>query len=226
MLRTPESIATPCSVNALGRNLRWCPRPVFKITVCDLKESNPPDYALTGGLFSRSPAKIVRVRDAFAVVNVYINRGITGALVGRQPFGGFKMSGVGSKAGGPDYLLFLRTRSGGTIRVTPTWSAGDTTCGSRAGPTSHAYVVFPLISGSTLPPVPCLPAVKVRSRQAIPPSPLGASGNRPTPRRMISPGGESKNPSGRNTTRGNSRRQSLHSIWQCRRRPVSFHPKW
>ena len=43
--------------------------------------------------------------------NLYINRGITGALVGRQPFGGFKMSGVGSKAGGPDYLLqFLDPR--------------------------------------------------------------------------------------------------------------------
>ena len=37
--------------------------------------------------------------------NLYINRGITGALVGRQPFGGFKLLGVGSKAGGPDYLL-------------------------------------------------------------------------------------------------------------------------
>ncbi len=66
--------------------------------------ANSSDYALTGGLFSRSPATIARVREAFAVGNLYINRGITGALVGRQPFGGFRMSGVGSKAGGPDYL--------------------------------------------------------------------------------------------------------------------------
>ncbi|OHE60816.1 MAG: hypothetical protein A2Z47_11735 [Thermodesulfovibrio sp. RBG_19FT_COMBO_42_12] len=37
--------------------------------------------------------------------NIYINRPITGALVGRQPFGGFGMSGIGSKAGSPEYLL-------------------------------------------------------------------------------------------------------------------------
>jgi RHH-type proline utilization regulon transcriptional repressor/proline dehydrogenase/delta 1-pyrroline-5-carboxylate dehydrogenase len=61
-------------------------------------------YALTGGLFSRSPANIEKARKRFLVGNLYINRGITGALVGRHPFGGFKMSGVGSKAGGPDYL--------------------------------------------------------------------------------------------------------------------------
>ena len=44
--------------------------------------------------------------------NLYINRKITGALVGRQPFGGFRLSGVGSKAGGPDYLLqFVEPRT-------------------------------------------------------------------------------------------------------------------
>jgi RHH-type proline utilization regulon transcriptional repressor/proline dehydrogenase/delta 1-pyrroline-5-carboxylate dehydrogenase len=67
--------------------------------------ANDSDYALTGGLFSRSPATIDRVRAEFRVGNLYINRGITGAIVGRQPFGGFRLSGVGSKAGGPDYLL-------------------------------------------------------------------------------------------------------------------------
>jgi RHH-type proline utilization regulon transcriptional repressor/proline dehydrogenase/delta 1-pyrroline-5-carboxylate dehydrogenase len=73
--------------------------------------ANSSDYALTGGLFSRSPATIGHVRETFAVGNLYINRGITGALVGRQPFGGFRMSGVGSKAGGPDYLLqFMEPR--------------------------------------------------------------------------------------------------------------------
>jgi RHH-type proline utilization regulon transcriptional repressor/proline dehydrogenase/delta 1-pyrroline-5-carboxylate dehydrogenase len=63
------------------------------------------DYALTGGLFSRSPARIARAAEEFRAGNLYVNRGITGALVGRQPFGGYGMSGVGSKAGGPDYLL-------------------------------------------------------------------------------------------------------------------------
>jgi RHH-type transcriptional regulator, proline utilization regulon repressor / proline dehydrogenase / delta 1-pyrroline-5-carboxylate dehydrogenase len=67
--------------------------------------ANGTPYALTGGVYSRSPENIRRVRREFRVGNLYVNRKITGALVGRQPFGGFKMSGIGSKAGGPDYLL-------------------------------------------------------------------------------------------------------------------------
>jgi len=73
--------------------------------------ANGTKYALTGGLFSRSPAHIEAIRTELRAGNLYINRGITGALVGRQPFGGFDMSGVGSKAGGPDYLhQFLEPR--------------------------------------------------------------------------------------------------------------------
>ena len=73
--------------------------------------ANATEYALTGGLFSRSPANIERVKEEFEVGNLYINRSCTGALVDRHPFGGYKMSGVGSKAGGPDYLLqFLNPR--------------------------------------------------------------------------------------------------------------------
>jgi RHH-type proline utilization regulon transcriptional repressor/proline dehydrogenase/delta 1-pyrroline-5-carboxylate dehydrogenase len=76
-----------------------------------LSIANGTDYALTGGLYSRTPAHIDRVYKEFEVGNLYINRGITGAIVARQPFGGFKLSGVGSKAGGPDYLLqFLEPR--------------------------------------------------------------------------------------------------------------------
>lgn len=70
-----------------------------------LRVANGTRYALTGGLFSRSPENIARARREYRVGNLYINRGCTGALVERHPFGGFKMSGVGSKAGGPDYLL-------------------------------------------------------------------------------------------------------------------------
>lgn len=70
-----------------------------------LKVANNTQYALTGGLFSRSPENISRARREFRVGNLYINRGCTGALAGRHPFGGFKLSGVGSKSGGPDYLL-------------------------------------------------------------------------------------------------------------------------
>lgn len=70
-----------------------------------LEIANGTDYALTGGLYSRTPDHINRAAAEFEVGNLYINRTITGAIVSRQPFGGFKMSGVGSKAGGPDYLL-------------------------------------------------------------------------------------------------------------------------
>lgn len=62
------------------------------------------DYALTGALFSRHPESIDYVKQNYRVGNLYINRGCTGALVGRQPFGGGKLSGTNSKAGGADYL--------------------------------------------------------------------------------------------------------------------------
>jgi RHH-type proline utilization regulon transcriptional repressor/proline dehydrogenase/delta 1-pyrroline-5-carboxylate dehydrogenase len=70
-----------------------------------LEIANGTEYALTGGLYSRSPANIEKVKWEFEVGNLYINRGCTGAMVERHPFGGFKMSGAGSKTGGPDYLL-------------------------------------------------------------------------------------------------------------------------
>jgi len=63
------------------------------------------DYALTGGLFSRNPRTVEYVSSRTPVGNLYINRQITGAMVGRQPFGGNRLSGTGFKAGGPDYLL-------------------------------------------------------------------------------------------------------------------------
>src|SRR5256884_3177398 len=79
------------------------------IKVRDLDEAievaNGIDYALTGGFFSRSPANIERIKAQLEAGNVYINRPCTGAIVGRHPFGGFKMSGSGTKAGGKDYLL-------------------------------------------------------------------------------------------------------------------------
>jgi RHH-type proline utilization regulon transcriptional repressor/proline dehydrogenase/delta 1-pyrroline-5-carboxylate dehydrogenase len=70
---------------------------------CDVVDSLP--FALTGGLFSRNPATVERVAARLPVGNLYVNRGITGAMVGRQPFGGNRRSGIGAKAGGPDYLL-------------------------------------------------------------------------------------------------------------------------
>jgi RHH-type proline utilization regulon transcriptional repressor/proline dehydrogenase/delta 1-pyrroline-5-carboxylate dehydrogenase len=70
-----------------------------------IRIANSTKYALTGGCYSRSPSHLEQVKRRFRVGNLYINRKCTGALVDRQPFGGFKLSGIGSKAGGPDYLL-------------------------------------------------------------------------------------------------------------------------
>ncbi len=67
--------------------------------------ANATPYALTGGIFTRSPSVVARAARDLRAGNVYINRTTTGAVVGRQPFGGYGLSGAGSKAGGPDYLL-------------------------------------------------------------------------------------------------------------------------
>lgn len=73
--------------------------------------ANQTRYALTGGIYSRHPESLNQARKDLHVGNLYLNRGITGALVGRQPFGGFRLSGSGDKAGGEDYLLqFVETQ--------------------------------------------------------------------------------------------------------------------
>jgi RHH-type proline utilization regulon transcriptional repressor/proline dehydrogenase/delta 1-pyrroline-5-carboxylate dehydrogenase len=77
---------------------------------CELIDELP--VALTGGLFARDPGTVRYVRGRTPVGNLYVNRGITGAIVGRQPFGGNRLSGTGTKAGGPDYLLsFVEPRA-------------------------------------------------------------------------------------------------------------------
>lgn len=73
---------------------------------------NDSDYALTCGLVSRNPKHIEEAKEKIEAGNLYINRGITGAVVERQPFGGGKLSGTGAKAGGPDYLkLFVEGKT-------------------------------------------------------------------------------------------------------------------
>ncbi|HEY4989766.1 MAG TPA: bifunctional proline dehydrogenase/L-glutamate gamma-semialdehyde dehydrogenase, partial [Opitutaceae bacterium] len=77
------------------------------------------EYALTGGLFSRSPSALERAHREYRVGNLYLNRGITGAIVQRHPFGGFAMSGGGTKAGGKGYLenfLFPRAVAENVMR--------------------------------------------------------------------------------------------------------------
>jgi 1-pyrroline-5-carboxylate dehydrogenase len=73
--------------------------------------ANGTDYGLTGGVYSRDRRRLEQARAEFNVGNLYLNRKITGAMVGAQPFGGFNMSGTDSKAGGPDYLqLFMQAK--------------------------------------------------------------------------------------------------------------------
>jgi len=67
--------------------------------------ANESEFALTGGCYSRSPVNIERIKNELVCGNLYINRTITGAIVERHPFGGFKMSGGGTKAGGREYLV-------------------------------------------------------------------------------------------------------------------------
>ncbi len=77
-----------------------------------MKIANATDYKLTGGVYSRTPAHLEQAPRDFRVGNLYLNRPNTGALVGRQPFGGFGLSGTGTKAGGDDYLLnFVEPRT-------------------------------------------------------------------------------------------------------------------
>jgi RHH-type proline utilization regulon transcriptional repressor/proline dehydrogenase/delta 1-pyrroline-5-carboxylate dehydrogenase len=94
---------------------------IFKAADFDeaLRLANDTAYALTGGLFSRSPANIERACRGFMVGSLYINRGTTGAMMKRHPFGGFRLSGVGSKTMGSDYLpqfMFSRTVVENTFR--------------------------------------------------------------------------------------------------------------
>jgi len=86
------------------------------ISVSDFDEAldvaNGTQFGLTGGLYSQDETRLERARRDFHVGNLYLNRKITGALVGIQPFGGFNMSGSNAKAGGPDYLrLFMEMKS-------------------------------------------------------------------------------------------------------------------
>ena len=100
-------------------HLTECFGPVLGVVrVADLEEAiavqNAVPYGLTGGIHSLDPAEVTHWLDRVQVGNAYVNRPITGAIVGRQPFGGWKRSSVGptAKAGGPNYVLTLGGWSG------------------------------------------------------------------------------------------------------------------
>ena len=117
----PGHFVPPTVFTDISPQSRLAREEIFGPVVCIFKAAdfsaalalaNDTPYALTGGLFSRSPANIERACREFMVGSLYINRGTTGAMMKRHPFGGFKMSGVGSKAMGEDYLpQFMYTRT-------------------------------------------------------------------------------------------------------------------
>jgi RHH-type proline utilization regulon transcriptional repressor/proline dehydrogenase/delta 1-pyrroline-5-carboxylate dehydrogenase len=84
---------------------------------------NASGYGLTLGVHSRIEARIDRIVTRARVGNIYVNRGMTGAVVGVQPFGGMGLSGTGPKAGGPFYLHRFVTEK--TITVNTTASGGN-----------------------------------------------------------------------------------------------------
>lgn len=90
-----------------------------------IEVANNTEYGLTGGLFSRDPERLRRAREDFYVGNLYLNRKITGAMVGAHPFGGFNMSGTDSKAGGRDYLLHFLQGKSIAEKVSPGTGAGQ-----------------------------------------------------------------------------------------------------
>lgn len=104
----PHIVANAHADSAIAQQELFGPLlPVIRVRNLDdaFAIANDSRYALTGGVYSRSPATLKRARTEFQVGNLYLNREITGAIVQRHPFGGYRMSGIGSKAGGPDYLL-------------------------------------------------------------------------------------------------------------------------
>lgn len=118
--QAPGYFVPPTIVAGVKPNARIAQEEVFGPVLCVIKAksmeeavevANDTEYGLTGGLYSRSPGNIEFVKENFEVGNLYINRGCTGAMVDRHPFGGFKMSGAGSKTGGPEYLIqFMEPR--------------------------------------------------------------------------------------------------------------------
>ena len=95
--------------------------------------ANSVPHKLTGGVFSRTPSHLEQARREFRVGDLYLNRGITGALVGRQPFGGFGLSGLGTQAGGREYLLhFLHSRSISESTLRRGFAPGEARSGEAA----------------------------------------------------------------------------------------------
>jgi len=106
----------PTIVSGLSPRDRLCQEEIFGPVLAVLRSTdfddalriaNDTEYGLTGSVYTSSEEKLEQATRHFHVGNLYFNRKCTGAMVGAHPFGGFKLSGTDSKAGGPDYLLLF-----------------------------------------------------------------------------------------------------------------------
>lgn len=107
---------------------------------------NGIQYGLTSGLHSLDSAEIGLWLETVQAGNLYVNRGITGAIVQRQPFGGWKKSavGAGTKAGGPNYLMGLGSW---TTAPSSSVSASDSTSRAPLGETARKLLAGAGLSG-------------------------------------------------------------------------------
>ena len=117
------------SIRQLGREVFGPVLHVVRYAADDLAQViadvNSTGYGLTLGVHSRIENNIRQVTDGIKVGNSYVNRSMTGAVVGVQPFGGMGLSGTGPKAGGPHYLHRFATEK--VVTVNTTASGGNTT---------------------------------------------------------------------------------------------------
>ncbi|GAA4048753.1 proline dehydrogenase family protein [Arthrobacter methylotrophus] len=120
------------------------------MTAATLEEAiaiqNEIEYGLTAGLHSLDSGEMGVWLDTIQAGNLYVNRGITGAIVQRQPFGGWKKSavGAGTKAGGPNYLVGL----GRWLPAEPGAKPGATLKGAAASILAAAKAAGPLVEAS------------------------------------------------------------------------------
>ncbi len=165
----PVVIALPAE--AARQPQSWAQQELFGpivhvISVADLEQAlelqSTSSYALTGGIFAQCQADVDKVLTRMQAGNVYVNRPITGARVGVEPFGGFLRSGTGPKAGGRDYVLAMTTPATMIPNIVPVWNRiGDVS--DHHDHADHPHDAAPSASW----PKPLSPSLALRLGSAV-----------------------------------------------------------
>ncbi|MGH6648578.1 bifunctional proline dehydrogenase/L-glutamate gamma-semialdehyde dehydrogenase PutA [Aquabacterium sp.] len=111
--------------------VRWGPGTTAPDIDALIDQINATGYGLTLGVQTRIDSRAQHIARRSRVGNVYVNRGMTGAVVGSQPFGGQGWSGTGPKAGGPHYLLRFCTEQ--VVSINTAAAGGNAALLTRAG---------------------------------------------------------------------------------------------